>query len=73
MTGQCSKLSACLSSIQNSKLLIIVLIPVVLVDFCGRFKCVFRHKKGVSARRLYCVWGCWRWRFIAFSHSTWYN
>jgi len=47
------------------------LIPVVLVDFRGRFEHVFAslrhictHKEEVSASRLYCEWGCWRWRFI---------
>jgi len=38
ITSQCSKLSACRSSIQSSKLVIMFLIPVVLVDFRGRFK-----------------------------------
>jgi len=38
------------------------LIPVLLVDFCGRFKHVFaslrhicKHKEGASASRLLCV------------------
>jgi len=38
---QCSKLSACLSLIQNGKLIIMFLIPVVLVDFFRRFEHVF--------------------------------
>jgi len=70
ITIQCSKLSACLSPIQNGKLVIMFLIPVVLVDFCGKFKHVFpslghicTHEEGVSASRLW-VWGCRRWRFI---------
>jgi len=33
ITSQCSKLSACLSSIQSSKLVIMFLIPVVLIEF----------------------------------------
>jgi len=41
--NQCSKLSACLSSIQNGKLVIMFLIPVVLVDFHGRFSMCLRH------------------------------
>jgi len=52
------------------------LIPVVLVDFRGRFEHVFAsllhictHKENVSTSRLCCMWECWRWRFIAFSHS----
>jgi len=56
--------------IQSGKLVKMFLITVVLVDFHGRFKHVFAslchictHKEGVSSR-LYCVWGCWRWRFI---------
>jgi len=53
ITSQCSKLSACLSSIQSGKF---VLTPVVLVEFRGRLKHVFAslhhvctHKEGVSA------------------------
>jgi len=42
---KCSKLSACLISIQNGTV-IIFLIPVVLVDFTS-------HKEGVLAK-LYC-------------------
>jgi len=56
VTSQCSKLSACLSSIQNGKLVIMIFIPVVLVDILGRFEHVFAslrhictHKGGVSA------------------------
>jgi len=41
ITSQCSKLSACLSLIQSTKLVIMFLIPVVLVDFRGRFEHVF--------------------------------
>jgi len=47
------------------------LIPVVLVYFLWKFEHVFAslrhiytHKQGVSASRLYCIWGCWRWRII---------
>jgi len=64
ITSQCSKLSACLSSIQSGKLVIMFLIPVVLVDFHRRFEHVFAslrhictHKGGVSPSRLYCMWG----------------
>jgi len=38
ITGQCSKLSGCVSSIQIGKLVIMLLIPV---DFHGRFEHVF--------------------------------
>jgi len=39
ITSQCSKLSACLRSIQSGKLVIMFFIPVALVDF----KHVFAH------------------------------
>jgi len=64
ITSQCSKLSACLSSIQNGKLVIMFLILVVMVDFFGRFEHVFAslrhictHKEGVSASRFEDVGG----------------
>jgi len=41
ITSQCSKLSASRSSIQNSKLVIMFLIPVVLVDFHRKFEHIF--------------------------------
>jgi len=61
ITSQCSMLSVCLSSIQNGKLVVIMLlIPVVLVDFRVRFENVFEslhhictHKGRISASWLY--------------------
>jgi len=59
---QCPKLSACLSLIQSGKLVVMFLIPVVLMDFHGRFEHIFAllhhictHKKGVLARISYIV------------------
>jgi len=52
--------TACLSSIQSGKLVIMFLIPVVLVDFHRRFEHVFAssrhictHKEGVPASMSY--------------------
>jgi len=50
ITSQCSKLSACLSSIQSGKLVIMFLIPVVLVDFHRRFKHVFASLRHICIK-----------------------
>jgi len=54
--------TACISSILSGKFVTMLLIPVVLVDFRGKFKHLFAslrhictHKEGVSASISYIV------------------
>jgi len=85
ITNQCSKLSVCLSSIQSGKLCastggFVHTCPVHIKELWvvgyivnGGFDVythICTHKEGASGSRLYFERGCWRWRFIAFSHST---
>jgi len=50
-TEMCSKLSACLSSIQSGKLVIKFLTQVILVDFRGRFKHVFDSLRHICTHK----------------------